>query len=96
MQESTGCTPALVMLGRELRTLVDVGFRWPPGEEPRSTAGPEYVQQLDGVHRFVRDHLEGTGMRQKRAYDFRSRGPDFEPGELVWVHCPKREEPQNG
>uniref|UniRef100_W5NNZ4 Integrase catalytic domain-containing protein n=1 Tax=Lepisosteus oculatus TaxID=7918 RepID=W5NNZ4_LEPOC len=91
VQESTGCTPASLLLGREMRTPVDLVFGPPLGDGP---AGPDYEWDLrhwmQRVHSFARTHLTQAGVRQKRYYDLRCRGPAFQPGDLVWVYNPCR------
>lgn len=93
VQDSTSCTPALLMLGRELRTPVEMVFGKPP-DTPVAPAGPEYARRLqdrmESAHAFARDQMQKAGVRQKRNYDLRSKGRDFRPGELVWVYSPKR------
>ena len=69
-QESTGCTPALLMFGRELCTPPALGYGQPP-DTPKAAAGPEYAQQLwerlEVAHSFARKQAAEAGMRQKRA-----------------------------
>lgn len=93
VQDSTSCTPALLMLGRELRTPAEVAFGKPP-DTFAVPPGPEYARRLqdriESAHAFARDQLEKAGMRQKRNYDVRSKGRHFEAGELVWVYSPRR------
>ena len=93
VQESTSCTPALLMLGRELRTPVEVAFGKPP-VTPAVPLWREYARRLqdrmESAHIFARDQLEKAGMKQKRNYDIRSKGRHFQAGELVWVYRPHR------
>uniref|UniRef100_A0A8C5APC8 Gypsy retrotransposon integrase-like protein 1 n=1 Tax=Gadus morhua TaxID=8049 RepID=A0A8C5APC8_GADMO len=93
VQESTSCTPALLMLGRELRTPADLAFGRPP-DTPPVPPGPEYARRLqdrlETAHSFARGQLLSAGVRQKRNYDVRSRGRHFEAGELVWTYSPQR------
>lgn len=92
VQSSTNCTPALLMLAREIRTPAELAFGRPPDTE--HPPGPEYARKLqdhlEKAHAFARDQLKQAGMRQKRNYDVRSKGRDFQAGELVWVYTPKR------
>uniref|UniRef100_A0A8C9VS90 Gypsy retrotransposon integrase-like protein 1 n=1 Tax=Scleropages formosus TaxID=113540 RepID=A0A8C9VS90_SCLFO len=94
VQESTGCTPALLMFGRELRTPVDLAFGSPPEPEVGGEVGPEYLRQLrrrlESAHAFARRHLTEAGGRQKRAYDTQCRGCPLAPGDRVWVYNPRR------
>ena len=93
VQDSTSCTPALLMLGRELRTPAEMAFGRPP-DSPAVPPGPEYARRLqdrmESAHAFARDQLQKAGMRQKRNYDMRAKGRDFKAGDLVWVYSPKR------
>ncbi|KAK7884629.1 hypothetical protein WMY93_027752 [Mugilogobius chulae] len=93
VQESTSCTPALLMLGRELRTPAEMFFGRPP-DTPAVPPGPEYARRLqdriETAHTFARDQLQKAGVRQKRNYDLRAKGKDFNAGDLVWVFSPKR------
>lgn len=94
VQESSKCTPAALMFGRELRTPVDMVFGAPP--EPEIAGGKEmdYLrrlrERLHEVHEYARQAQAGSGVRQKRVYDNRCRGQDFGAGDLVWVYCPVR------
>ncbi|KAJ8001022.1 hypothetical protein DPEC_G00186490 [Dallia pectoralis] len=91
--ESTGCTPALLMFGRELCTPPALVYGQPP-DSPRAAAGPEYAHQLweslEVAHEFARRQAVEAGMRQKRAYDQHTKGAHYQGGDLVWVYGPKR------
>uniref|UniRef100_A0A1A8B7T6 Integrase catalytic domain-containing protein n=1 Tax=Nothobranchius furzeri TaxID=105023 RepID=A0A1A8B7T6_NOTFU len=69
VQESSQCTPAALMFGREIRTPVDLVFGAPP--EPEIAGGPEMdysrrlKERLHTVHQLARQTLEGAGARQK-------------------------------
>ncbi|CAI5685713.1 unnamed protein product [Oreochromis niloticus] len=94
VQESSQCTPAVLMFGRELRTPVDLMFGPPP--EPEIDGGPEMDyyrrlrERLQVVHNYTRQAQASAGVRQKRAYDTKCRGEAFVPGDKVWVYCPVR------
>ncbi|KAJ8396456.1 hypothetical protein AAFF_G00017620 [Aldrovandia affinis] len=93
-QESSRCTPASLMFGRELRTPVDLVFGPPP--EPEVEGGPEidYLRQLQErlqvAHDFTRQAQAGSGVKQKRAYDTRCRGQAFAPEVVYQVRMPGR------
>ena len=93
VQESSACTPALLMLGRELRTPGEMAFGRPP-EAPDIPPGPEFARRLqdrlESAHEFSRGQQLNAGVRQKRNYDVRERGQHFRAGELVWVYNPQR------
>ncbi|KAJ8016400.1 hypothetical protein DPEC_G00006830 [Dallia pectoralis] len=93
VQDSTACSPALLMLGRELRTPAEMVFGRPPEEAPLP-AGLDYARRLqdrlESAHSFARQQMERAGIRQKRHYDTRAKGRHFVAGELVWLHNPAR------
>ncbi|CAI5682530.1 unnamed protein product [Oreochromis niloticus] len=93
VQDSTQCTPALLMLGRELRTPAELAF----GKSPDTLEAPpgrDYARKLqdrlDSAHSYAREQLAKAGLRQKRNYDITTKGRHFHAGELVWVYSPKR------
>uniref|UniRef100_A0A674E9Q2 Gypsy retrotransposon integrase-like protein 1 n=1 Tax=Salmo trutta TaxID=8032 RepID=A0A674E9Q2_SALTR len=93
VQDSTSCTPALLMLGREIRTPAEMAFGRPL-DSPHVPPGPEYARRLqdrlETAHNFAREQLVNAGVRQKRNYDVHTRGRHFVAGELVWVYSPLR------
>ena len=93
VQTSTSCTPALLMLGRELRTPALMALGQPP-DGVDAPVGPEYARmlqdRLEVAHRFARKEQEEAGARQRRQYDLSARGRHFVPGESVWVYNPRR------
>ncbi len=94
VQESTGCTPAALMFGRELQTPVELVFGSPPKPEIPGVPGLEYLQKLQNrlhvVHEAARDRQEAASAKQKRAYDVHSNNRDFAAGDRVWVYSPKK------
>lgn len=94
VQESTGCTPAALMFGHELRTPVDLAFGPTPEPAAEGAPGMDYYyrlrERLKEVHELVRGALQTAAARQKRAYDTRSAGQDFKTGDQVWVYSPQR------
>ncbi|CAI5661042.1 unnamed protein product [Oreochromis niloticus] len=93
VQDSTQCTPGLLMLGRELRTPAELAFGKPP-DAPEAPPGRDYARRLqdrlDSAHSYAREQLAKAGLRQKRNYDITTKGRHFRAGELVWVYSPKR------
>ena len=94
VQESSQCTPAALMFGREIRTPVDLVFGSPPEPEVKGGTEMDYLrrlrERLHTVHDFTRRAQSDAGVRQKRVYDTRCRGQAFAPGQKVWVFCPVR------
>jgi len=58
VQDITSCTPALLMLGRDLRTPAELAFGRPP-DSLATSPGPEYASRLqdrrESAHAFARD-----------------------------------------
>ncbi|KAJ8333723.1 hypothetical protein SKAU_G00410420 [Synaphobranchus kaupii] len=81
VQDSTSCTPALLMLGRELCTPAEMAFGKAP-DTPAVPPGLEYARRLqdrlETAHAFARQQLESAGVRQKRNFDLRTRGRHFQ------------------
>jgi len=93
VQDSTSCSPALLMLGREIRTPGEMMMGKPP-DAPAGPPGLDYARKLqdrlESAHEFARNQMRSAGVRQKRNYDVHVRGRHFEVGELVWVYSPQR------
>lgn len=85
VQESTFCTPALLMLGRcgRWKKCRFGNLLMPQGvHQDQNTL---LQDQMEAAHAFARDHRLLAGVRQRRNYDVRARGRDFGAGDLVWV-----------
>ncbi|XP_068739314.1 uncharacterized protein [Montipora capricornis] len=75
--ESTGVSPNLLMLSRELEVPLDAITEAPPDAPPLKTdyAQARAVQKrLASAHDLTRRHLSKAAMRQKRSYDKRLAG----------------------
>ena len=93
IHETTGCTPAMMMMGRDLRLPIDLIFGRP--EEEPSTIATDYAEslqeRLELVHRFVRPHMEMQSDRMKEYYDSHSKeGHKLGNGDAVWLYNPRR------
>ena len=84
---STGCTPQVMIYGREANLPVDLVF--PHQDDPTEiSCGIEYVDfirsAIRSAHEFARDHLRKAAVRQKRGYDAHAKyRPEFTEGEYV-------------
>jgi hypothetical protein len=87
IHESTGCTPNLLFFGRECNLPIDYFFKPPLGAEEVGCP-QEYTFWMKEVgqrtHKFVREHLTGALITQKRSYDKKSCVRVFAPNELVY------------
>jgi len=87
-QESTGCSPNLMMLGREVETPMDVQHY--PGAAIARTerCGVQYAEWLRdsmrAVHRVARANLQKAAKRQKRNYDGRAKTRRYSVGDWVY------------
>ena len=88
VQDSTGLTPNLLMLGREVRLPVEVMYGTKTTSEGELNSYGEYVSQLrdrmQHAHDVARKHLEKSATRQKELYDVKVKLETYTPGSLVW------------
>ena len=72
--ESTGYTPNNLMLGREVRTPMDIVFAMQPETPPRlySDYADELEERLRLAYSDVRRHLGVAATRNKRRYDMKT------------------------
>ena len=92
VQDTTGYSPNLMMLGREVELPLDIVIG-PPDEE-RELGPVEYVDQMRDqmttVHDLARDKIKVQSDRQKRNYDLRMNYCKYDRGDFVWLHNPAR------
>ncbi|KAK3885216.1 hypothetical protein Pcinc_010560 [Petrolisthes cinctipes] len=96
--ESTGYTPAKLMLGHELCLPVDVLMGRPSGEElPTDTSSyTKHLQErLAEVHHQVRKSLRFSGEVMKSRYDAKANEVNFQAGDNVWFYNPQRKKGQS-
>ena len=85
VHEATGCTPASLMLGRDLRLPIDLHIGHPEDEASTSTTAfaEELERRLEQVHEFARTNLKVVSDRRR--------------GMIPWLKAyPWREESQYG
>ena len=88
---SVGCTPNLMVYGRECNLPVDVMYDTVPDVIPTC---PQYYVEflrkgLTSAHAFAREHLKKAAIRQKRNYDKKtSHRQPFKEGDLVRYYYP--------
>ena len=98
VQESTGESPALMMLGREISLPVDVIL---PSPEPEKIQEQEYVndmrENMKKAHEKARERLGVAAERQAHSYDRNTIRRHFDIGDWAWLYdssrkrgvCPK-------
>ncbi|MGH0119484.1 UNVERIFIED_CONTAM: hypothetical protein FKN15_076708 [Acipenser sinensis] len=81
-QETTGFTPAELMLGRVLKGPLDrlVSKSPSPGESSYSV-----LERQAGIAKLVRERVKEAQGRQAKSYNARRRCVIFSEGDLVWV-----------
>jgi len=91
VHESTGTSPFLMMLGREVRGPVELLVPRPAQEEPQEVT--EYGVRLRGileeVHEKARGCLDVAGNTMKRRYDRGADSDGFQVGDAVWLYNPR-------
>ena len=92
VHDTTGVTPAKVMMGRDLRLPIDLFIGRPSGEVPVHKS--EYVQKLcdrmERIHNFAREHLQMRSDKMKDHYDSYVFEKELQEGDAVWLHNPQR------
>jgi hypothetical protein len=82
--QSTGCTPNLMMLGRETSIPLDLIIGAPPGETPCPIEWVQKVREAQRTaHEFARVQLKKSAAAQKRYYDRGRREVQFKEGDPV-------------
>ena len=92
VHESTGVSPAMMMLGRELTLPVDMTLGRPIRDERLCATEHAYQleQRLLDVHDFARKHLDISSESMKRRYDIKINKVPYKVGDAVWYFNPKR------
>ncbi len=87
IQETTGVTPSMMMLGREMNLRVDLAMGKPADNMIMSETDYAYQleQRLAKTHEFARANLDIASHRMKRQYDRNTNYRVYETGEAVWV-----------
>lgn len=83
--ETTGCTPAQLMMGRDLRLPIDLLI----GRHHTSTYAEELQSSIELVHNFARSRMKLKTDSMKERYDSTSHCEQLSAGDTVWLHCPQ-------
>lgn len=85
---STGLTPNLLMLGKEVRLPAELMFGSSTTNSEHITSYGEYVDQLKSrlqkSHNVARKYLETYSKRQKDMYDTNAFTYGYKTGDVVW------------
>jgi hypothetical protein len=88
--KSTGCSPNLMMLGRENSFPIDLMAGLPPDQNEMCEI--QYVewlrQTMETVFQFAHDNLGSSAKRQKRDYDTHLKRREINQNEWVWRWYP--------
>lgn len=92
IHETTGVSPALMMLGRELTLPIDLTLGRPIREDRLCSTEHAYQleQKLLDVHDFARKQLNISSESMKRRYDVKVHKNPYKLGDAVWYFSPKR------
>ena len=93
VHDTTGCTPAQLMLGRSLRLPIDLHLGRPEDEVSQhvSTYADELQAKMERVHEFARLHLQLRSDQMKERYDSCIRDCQLlKKGDPVWLYWPQR------
>lgn len=88
---TSGCTPAKLMLGRDLKLPIDLIYGRPE-EEPAQTV-TEYAtlmqEKMEQVHNFAWEHVK---MKQRHNLNVVHEGQYLKQGDPIWFHNPQRKQ----
>ena len=86
VNRTTGFTPNLLMLGREVRTPVELMF---PGAPTEKEEVEEFIEKMRDsflkAHETARKTLKVVLKRSKKLYDLKTRKTEFNKGDVVYV-----------
>jgi hypothetical protein len=92
IQESTKCSPNLLLFGEENRLPVDLMYAECSLEQEVPLCPSEYVEWVREAARqaflMAQQHLKKSAQRQKRSYDKNTHLRHFSIGDWVWVLYP--------
>lgn len=91
VHETTGYSPAVMLMAWDLRLPTDLEKGIPPTTEaPQTDFAVSLQEKLDEIHGFTRDKIKLASDRMKAGYDLRSRDIRFDTRDLLWLFQPRR------
>ena len=94
VHSSTGYTPSILHIGRELRLPTDLVFGSPQVKnvEDEQTKYPKYVidlvKKILNINDIPRQNIEISSKSMKNSYDTKTNYISYKEGDLVWYYCP--------
>ena len=94
VHDTSGCTPAKLMLGRDLSLPIDLIYGRPKEEPVQSVT--EYAnsmqEKVERVHNFAREHIKmmSDKMKQRHDLNFVKEGQRLKQWDAVWLHNPQK------
>ena len=92
--ESTGMSPNKLFLGHEVRTPIDLVMGLPPEKSGEGQSVHDYLTRLHrdalDAYQLARKHLKASAERRKKSYDIRVKAEQFQVGDWVYYHYPRR------
>ena len=85
VQESTGETPNMLMLGREVGTPLDLLVENVQDDKEVTDFALDLRERFRSAHDRARKVLKASARRQKRQYDRKARASNIKQGDFVWV-----------
>ena len=88
VNRSTGFTPNMLMLGREINQPADLMFPLPPKPRCRDSVDEyctDLTQAIETAHEIARSTLQSTQRRMKRDYDLKVRKREYQQGDRVYL-----------
>ena len=88
--ETTGMSPNILMLGREVSTPLDLMFELPQliRPIPNNQWVWELRDRIESAHALVREYTQQAMHRQKQIHDMRMSYETFTIGDQVFVYFP--------
>ena len=89
--ETTGFTPNMMMLGREISVPLDIQFGSPVETEYASEWVKKLREKFDQAHDIARNNIDSEMLRQKRYHDSKVFWEQFKRGDKVFIYNPARQ-----